>query len=35
MMTDIRNQRAFAGFLQLFDVKFDLVTVVDELEAQV
>ncbi|KAJ7524682.1 hypothetical protein O6H91_17G016100 [Diphasiastrum complanatum] len=35
MMTDIRNQKAFAALLQRFDVKFDLLSVIDELEQQV
>ncbi|XP_024524906.1 uncharacterized protein LOC9654680 [Selaginella moellendorffii] len=35
MMTDISNQKTFGAFLQRFDVKFDLVSAVDELEQQV
>ena len=35
MMTDIRNLRTFAAFLQRFDLKFDLLSVIDELEEQV
>lgn len=35
MMTDIRNLRAFAAFVQRFDVKFDMLSVINELEEQV
>ncbi|KAG0589957.1 hypothetical protein KC19_1G059800 [Ceratodon purpureus] len=35
MMTDIRNQKVFASFLQRFDVQFDLISILDELEEQV
>eukprot|EP00249_Psilotum_nudum_P007119 c20317_g1_i2 orf=183-1424(+) len=35
MMTDIRNLKAFAAFLQRFDIKFDLLSITDELEDQV
>ncbi|KAL3683191.1 hypothetical protein R1sor_001213 [Riccia sorocarpa] len=35
MMTDIRNQKIFAHFLQRFDLQFDLISVLDELEQQV
>lgn len=35
MMTDIQNLRAFASLLQRFDLKFDALSVVDELEEQV
>ncbi|CAN6449240.1 unnamed protein product [Victoria cruziana] len=35
MMTDIRNLRAFATFLQNTDVKFDLISVTSEIEKQV
>lgn len=35
MMTDIRNLRAFGALLQRFDLKFDVLSVVDELEEQV
>ncbi|CAM6128703.1 unnamed protein product [Calypogeia fissa] len=35
MMTDIRNQKLFARVLQKTDLKFDLVSVMEELEAQV
>lgn len=34
-MTDIRNQKVFASFLQRFDVQFDLISILDELEEQV
>eukprot|EP00249_Psilotum_nudum_P007120 c20317_g1_i3 orf=183-1103(+) len=34
MMTDIRNLKAFAAFLQRFDIKFDLLSITDELEDQ-
>ncbi len=35
MMTDIRNQKIFAAFLQRFDIQFDLLSFLDELEHQV
>ncbi|KAI5061526.1 hypothetical protein GOP47_0024031 [Adiantum capillus-veneris] len=35
MMTDIRNLRAFAAFVQRFDLKFDMLSVINELEEQV
>lgn len=35
MMTDIRNLRAFAAFVERFDVKFDMMSVVNEVEEQV
>ncbi|KAH8959178.1 hypothetical protein BDL97_06G066500 [Sphagnum fallax] len=35
MMTDIRNQKMFAAFLQRFDVQFDILSILDELEHQV
>eukprot|EP00250_Pteridium_aquilinum_P021819 c25236_g1_i1 orf=1890-3506(+) len=35
MMTDIRNLKAFAAFVRRFDVKFDMLSVLDELEEQV
>eukprot|EP00250_Pteridium_aquilinum_P004612 c14821_g1_i2 orf=544-2046(+) len=35
MMTDIRNLRAFGAFVQRFDVKFDMLSVINELEEQV
>lgn len=35
MMIDIRNQKVFASFLQRFDVPFDLISILDELEEQV
>eukprot|EP00250_Pteridium_aquilinum_P017177 c23492_g1_i1 orf=528-2114(+) len=35
MMTDIRNLKAFAAFLERYDMKFDMLSVVDELEEQV
>lgn len=35
MMTDIRNQKLFAHILQKTDLKFDLVSIMEELEAQV
>ena len=35
MLTDICNLRTFAAFLQRFDLKFDLLSVIDELEEQV
>lgn len=35
MMTDIRNLKAFAAFVRRFDVKFDMLSVLCELEEQV
>jgi aarF domain-containing kinase len=35
MMTDIRNLKTFAAYLQKTDIKFDLVSVVQEVEKQV
>lgn len=35
MMTDIRNHKYFARFLQRFDVHFDLISILEELEEQV
>ncbi|KAH7295242.1 hypothetical protein KP509_27G039200 [Ceratopteris richardii] len=35
MMTDIRNLRTFAAFVQKFDVKFDMLSIINELEDQV
>ena len=35
MMTDIRNLRAFAAFVRRFDLKFDMLSVINELEEQV
>eukprot|EP00252_Welwitschia_mirabilis_P008566 TRINITY_DN20506_c0_g1_i2.p1 TRINITY_DN20506_c0_g1~~TRINITY_DN20506_c0_g1_i2.p1 ORF type:complete len:322 (-),score=64.78 TRINITY_DN20506_c0_g1_i2:248-1213(-) len=35
MMTDIRNLKAFAAYLQRTDIKFDLISVVEEIEKQV
>lgn len=35
MMTDIRNLKTFAAYLQKTDIKFDLVSVVQEMEKQV
>lgn len=35
MMTDIRNHKYFASFLQRFDVHFDLISILEELEEQV
>ncbi|KAL2612142.1 hypothetical protein R1flu_023834 [Riccia fluitans] len=35
MMTDIRNQKIFAHFLQRFDLHFDLMSIMEELEQQV
>ncbi|MCO5578818.1 hypothetical protein L7F22_032665 [Adiantum nelumboides] len=35
MMTDIHNIRAFAALIRRFDLKFDTMSVVDELEEQV
>jgi predicted unusual protein kinase regulating ubiquinone biosynthesis (AarF/ABC1/UbiB family) len=35
MMTDIRNLRTFAALVRRFDLKFDMLSVVDELEEQV
>ena len=35
MMTDIRNLKAFAAFVHRFDVKFDILSALCELEEQV
>ena len=35
MMTDIRNQKVFASYLQRADVQFDLLSILEELEQQV
>jgi aarF domain-containing kinase len=35
MMTDIRNHKYFASFLQRFDVQFDLISILEELEEQI
>lgn len=35
MMTDICNLRTFAAFVKRFDMKFDMVSVIDELKEQV